>query len=156
VVGSPETAEFERLLLLRHGCVVSETSELLAWEMGCAERPTLPGISADSGLRSALVDNFESFRAEKNVGCRTFGLPVPSDKEAKAEWMAARNVKTREKYASFLVYFGDVPVATAGLTMAERVVRLWGAATVPRYRGRGAYKMLVRAVCMRVTRGEGS
>jgi hypothetical protein len=75
VVESPETAEFERLLLLRHGYVVSETSELLAWEMGCAERPILPGISADSGLRSALVDNFESFRAEKNVGCRAIGAP---------------------------------------------------------------------------------
>jgi predicted GNAT family acetyltransferase len=45
----------------------------------------------------------------------------------------------------FLIYIGETPVATAGLTMAERVVRLWGAATVPEFRGRGAYKILVRA-----------
>lgn len=63
----------------------------------------------------------------------------------KAEWGTGPDVQAREKYASFLVYIGTVPIATAGLTMAETVVRLWGAATVPEYRGRGAYKILVWA-----------
>lgn len=45
----------------------------------------------------------------------------------------------------FTGYWDGTPVGAAGYTRAGEVARLWGAATVPQFRGRGIYRALVQA-----------
>jgi GNAT superfamily N-acetyltransferase len=45
----------------------------------------------------------------------------------------------------FTGYWDATPVGAAGYTLAGEVARLWGAATVPEFRGRGIYRALVQA-----------
>ena len=45
----------------------------------------------------------------------------------------------------FVGYWNETPAGAGGYTLAGPVARLWGAAVVPAFRGRGIYRALVRA-----------
>lgn len=58
--------------LERRGFTVTETTELLAWELGVGDRPSLPSITPLSGISVSLVDSLDKFRAAERVGCQVF------------------------------------------------------------------------------------
>lgn len=131
--------------LERRGFTVTETTELLAWELGVGDRPSLPGITPLSGISVSLVDSLDKFRAAERVGCQVFQNRLPSDDELNKAWSAPRSADDQVRYASFLACIDGTPASAAGLTMADQVVRLWGAATLPEFRRKGGYRSLVLA-----------
>jgi GNAT superfamily N-acetyltransferase len=92
-----------------------------------------------------LVDSFDKFCAAESIGCQVFQNRLPSNEELTRAWSAPRSEEDRRKYASFVAWIDKTPAAAGGLTMADHVVRLWGAATLPELRRRGGYRSLVGA-----------
>jgi hypothetical protein len=107
------------------GAVVVETTDVLAFDMTAG----LPVVGDLAGVRSALVTDEATRGAADAVALAVWGFSEPASKSAEFRAVA---------------YLGDEPVATGGCTLAGPVARLWGAATVPAARGRGAYRAVLR------------
>jgi hypothetical protein len=98
--------------------------------LACTTEPA----SASPGVTVERVETAEQFQLVRDLYHQDSGWS-PSD-----EWLRGPGV-TR-----YLARIDGIPVATADLTLLEdeRAVFLGGALTLPEFRGRGAYRALVR------------
>lgn len=117
-----------------------ETVEVLATDLGSgAGAIDAPEVHLE-GRDPATSRDFA------RVGIRAFGDGAMPDaatlhrlgEEAHRDRVAGRGCQ-------LIAYVDGRPVGAAGLTMAGRTARLWGAGVVPEERGRGIYRALLRA-----------
>jgi hypothetical protein len=118
-----------------------ETVEVLALALG---DPRAASVAVPEGVDVAEVRDLDTLRLAARLGAEVFDWPPPSDAEVEEElgqiladhggaWQARR----------YLALVDGRPAATAGATVDGDALRLWGGATVPELRGRGAYRALV-------------
>jgi GNAT superfamily N-acetyltransferase len=106
---------------------------------------TEPGVfqaRANPGVSVRQVRDEATLRAALQVESIAFKDPMPSEERIREQ---ALEVSTQTEGGLFVTEIDGRVVAAAGFTLAERVGRFWGAATLPEYRGRGAYTALVAA-----------
>lgn len=124
--------------LRARGAKVSQTVDVLAFDMS----DTLPDPGDTDGLRCVLVEDEATLRAASTVAQEVWGeAPTEETEEAVAKELAdlARPIGERQGFR-VVAFLGEEPVSTGGCTLAGDVARLWGAATRPDLRGRGAYR----------------
>jgi GNAT superfamily N-acetyltransferase len=96
-------------------------------------------------VRSELVRDERTLRDARTVFREVWGGPEPSPEQHERDLAeAALPVGEREAF-QVVAYVDDEPASAGGCTRTGDVARLWGAATRPAYRGRGAYRETVRA-----------
>jgi len=145
VSSSPDSRDLERVLE-DAGFVAEKMDELLAWELGNGPAPILPEPEVSGQVIAERVTNFEHYQAARRVEAAAFGHQLPSEQELEQEWSSATaESEEAAKSARFFSRMGNVAISTGGLTMSDKVVRLWGAGTHPAYRGRGGYRAITIA-----------
>lgn len=153
--------------LARHGFRTTEELEVLAFFLADGREQRLPRMGVSENLSVGLVRDAEALRKALRVDSEVFRSPPPAggefaEYEGELEKLRRRErgAPTRED-ASIAMRFvacvsppprpgGEDPcdiVAAAGAQVAGETLRLWGAATRPAFRGRGAYGALVLERC---------
>lgn len=109
-----------------------------------AARLNAPAL--EGGLRVERVITIEGLRAAKRAAVAAFG-PHGEDTEEDLKEMLRMCLAPENRIARFVVYAGDAPVASAGLTLFPSLSfgLLWGGGVHPDWRGRGAYRALLSA-----------
>lgn len=132
-------------LLAESGFRVCEEVEVLAFDLG--DEAGLPDLEPPAGLEVEPVRDMEGLRVFHRLGAEVFGFPEPSEDELAGYTAGMGGVDTDAPVLSFLARIGGEPVAAAGIGVVEGVGRMWGAATLPEFRRRGAYSALVLERC---------
>ena len=135
--------------LTSRGAEHIETVEIFTWDLGGA----LPTSRFEGGVR--LVDDLESLRASYLVDQEVWGQQLPDD--AALERMLAGLTEPDAAELRVVATLDEEPVCSGGASLAEEgaLLRLWGAATRPAWRGRGAYGAVL-AERMRIGRERGA
>jgi GNAT superfamily N-acetyltransferase len=126
--------------LLGHGATAAETVDVLAYDLADG----LPDLALAHGLDAELVRDERTLRASHFVSEEVwdehrewspaaFAADLASVREALDSWSDFRVV----------VFVDGEPAATGGCGIVGDVARLWGAGTLPAFRGRGAYRQLL-------------
>ncbi len=103
----------------------------------------LPKVGDDLGLHGVLVADEPTLRAADAVSKEVWaGEGLTEETVAKRLTELSQPISARGSF-SVVAYVGDEPAATGGCTLAGEVARLWGAATRPDLRGRGAYRAVL-------------
>lgn len=157
--GDAVSPPFMDELLAQLGFEKAEDLEVLAFDLGNGPRPTLPRLDVSDEVRVTLVRNEAELRAAHATAARIFpNSPPLSDPEIRA-YLRSVELLTREPEADGLtreLRFLVLPrgparesgaIATAGVQVVGKTVRLWGAGTLPEYRRRGAYSALLTERC---------
>lgn len=131
-------------LLSESGFRVCEEVEILAFNLKGA---VLPDLASPVGVEVEPVGDLGSLRVFHRLGAEVFGFPEPSEQELAAYAAEMDGADTGAPVLSFLARIGGEPVSAAGLGVADGVGRMWGAATLPEFRRRGAYSALVLERC---------
>lgn len=135
--GHPE--EFEREIAQRGGVLVDEVQVMAAHVVDA-----LRALEPPQEVHVDVVDGIDDLRAATDIGALAFDTPPLDDDELvdalradtempEAAWFLARRLPD------------GVPVGSAGATLDDDVVRLWGAAVHPDARGRGVHRALLAA-----------
>ena len=153
-------------LLPQHGFEKTEDLNVLAFELGAERGPKLPELRVPAGVRAWLVTEETGLHRANAVEAAVFPtsswdrtdtrayLPGLSDLDLREGTPIRR--RPDEAVSHVLRYLASVrnpenegwdDAATAGAEVAGETVRLWGAGTLPGYRGRGAYRALVMERC---------
>lgn len=138
-------------LLAESGFRVCEEVEVLALDLGDG----LPGLESPAGVDVEPVRDLDSLRVFHRLGAEVFGFPEPAEDELAAYAAEMCAADTDAPVLSFLARIGGDPVAAAGISVVDGVGRMWGAATLPEFRRRGAYSALVLERC-RAARARGA
>jgi GNAT superfamily N-acetyltransferase len=134
--------------LVERGAVVAETVLVLGLELGGA-------AAEDSTLRCEVVRDEQTLNDARTVFREVWGGPEPSaEQRARDLAEVAQPVGEREAF-QVVAYVDGEPASAGGCTRAGEVARLWGAATRPQWRGRGAYRAVV-AARLEVARAHGA
>jgi GNAT superfamily N-acetyltransferase len=128
--------------LAARGATVELTLDVLARDLA-GGAPELPAPTTDVRVRWAT--DFATARDGSAVGVVGFGGELPPDD--RIEENAARDALTvpAGEGGMLVAYTGGLAAGSGGVTMADRVARLWGGAVVPEARGRGIYRALLAA-----------
>lgn len=126
-------------LLVESGAELRITHQVMGWDL--TQRP-FPTESADN-VRVEVVDSVGRWLAAARVSREVWGGEEPTEADHVAQ--AATLDKPIDERGGFQViaWHHDQPAATAGVTLAGNVARLWGACTRPAFRGQGAYRATV-------------
>jgi GNAT superfamily N-acetyltransferase len=123
-------------LLLERGLVWDKDPFAVALVLTAEPAPALPGIIA------RRVDTFDDFAAAVAVQAEAFGEPENEIAESRAtladRWRHTPNIMHAAWLDGVIVSAGSCAPTRQGLL-------LYGGATLPRARGRGAYRALLRA-----------
>jgi hypothetical protein len=140
-VGSSATPDDVADLLLRAGATIDEEEPAFA-AMVLESEP--PGAA---GAEIRRVETFDDYKTMREIYDEAFA----SSEEARAE-MGARSgemwkdIRSAGREESFLAFLDGDPVAAGSLMLTEAgPALLMGGATLPRVRGRGFYRALVRS-----------
>jgi len=140
--------------LRARGAELIDAVEVLAREIG-GDLPQL-GVPADVVIE--LVCDERTFRAATAItvqGREGWGEAEPDETELARELdEAIRDLATWSSFRMVAMVAGE-PVSTGGCTLAGEVAQLWGAATLPASRGRGAYRAVL-AERLRLAREHGA
>jgi GNAT superfamily N-acetyltransferase len=133
--------------LLERGATTAETVQVLAYDLadGLPELG-LPEPGGADGLQTELVSDERTLRLSQLV---SEGVWDEHHERTAAEFESDL-ARLREALASWsdfrvIVYLDGQPAATGGCGLVGEVARLWGAGTLPAFRGRGAYRQLLSA-----------
>jgi hypothetical protein len=97
----------------------------------------------NGGVTWRLVDDAETLRDARSVYREVWGRPEPTPEQWERDLAEAlRPVGERDAF-HVVAYVGAEPASAGGCTRAGEVARLWGAATRPALRGRGAYRAVI-------------
>lgn len=135
--------------LVRHGFRLTETVDILAWDLGTGSEPALPALDVPAGATTELVRDAATLRTMHELAARGFGEAPPTEEQLRhytAELAEQERTGKRTGF-EFVAYVDGQPVSSAGFTLVGQVARFWGAATLPEARGKGAYRALVAARC---------
>jgi GNAT superfamily N-acetyltransferase len=133
-VGPGYSPEGTGQVLLDLGASVNRVIDICAYPL---ERPVpdwlLPGAAT---VRPVLTR--EDVACYERASCAGWGYPPPSDADIDTTF-------ARLAPGYFVGCWNETPAGAGGYTLTGPVARLWGAAVVPAFRGRGIYRALVRA-----------
>jgi GNAT superfamily N-acetyltransferase len=121
-------------VLLDHGARVHHAIDICAisLDQDLPDQPPAPQVTTLPVRTRKDVSRFAQ------VNSVAWGYPQPSEDEIDRAF-------TELARGSFVGYWQGTPAGAGGYTLAGEVARLWGAAVVPAFRGRGVYRALVRA-----------
>jgi hypothetical protein len=133
------------------GAEHAETVDVLALDL----TGPVPDLSVPSGVTVRFVDDEESVRLAALVADEVWGSTTTEDDVGRAVAALADPAAAAPRRVLALV--DGEPATTAGLTLDPDagVARLWGGATRPALRGRGAYRATL-AERLRVARDSGA
>jgi hypothetical protein len=125
--------------LLARGATVAERVHVLALELddGPPDR--------DLGTRWELVHDERTLRDASRVLREVWGGPEASPEQWERDLAEASLPVAERPMFQVVAYVDGKPASAGGCTRAGDVARLWGAATRPTLRGRGAYRATVSA-----------
>jgi GNAT superfamily N-acetyltransferase len=133
-------------VLQQHGFEQIETVEVLALALKSADELTAAlDLPADVVVRSA--DDADSIYSAGQIDSQVFGWPPPTRQQLKDETEMLAGANGSPTVRRYLAYLDDHAVGSAGYTLVDDVLRLWGAGVLPEARGRGAYRALLAARC---------
>ena len=137
--------------LCDRGADLIDAVQVLACELGGG----LPKLDVPTDVVVELVRDERTFRAATAVtvqGWERAGLD-----EAEIARQLSEALRDLETWSSFrmVALVDDEPVSTGGCTLVGEVAQLWGAATLPASRGRGAYRAVL-AERLRLAREHGA
>jgi GNAT superfamily N-acetyltransferase len=133
-VGPGYSPEGTARVLLDLGASVNRTIDICAHPLdGPALDWALPGAVTARPVRTR-----EDVACYERVSCAAWGYPPPSDADIDAAFAHLAP-------GCFVGCWHETPAGAGGYTLTGPVARLWGAAVVPSFRGRGIYRALVRA-----------
>jgi GNAT superfamily N-acetyltransferase len=132
----PEGAE---QALRSRGAELNESLRLLAHELD----EGLAGLDPPADVVVELVTDERTLRAASFVAVRGWGRTEPDETELARQLGEA--IRDLRQWSSFRVvaFAAAEPVSTGGCTLAGDVARLWGAVTLPAFRGRGGYRAVL-------------
>jgi len=150
-------------LLPQHGFEKTEDLDVLAFELSKEGEPKLPDLRVPAGVRARLVTDEAGLHRANAVEAAVFPTSSWRAADTRTYLAGIADLETHgrkrpvERNAPCVLRFlalartprtkGWEDAATAGAEVAGETVRLWGAGTLPRYRGRGAYRALVMERC---------
>jgi GNAT superfamily N-acetyltransferase len=108
-----------------------------AWVKFAVRRPAVPPYQTDLRIARLGPEHGEAFGNLFVIG---FAMPTGAGLE---EWLAETPTWTDQGFATYGAWDGDRLVAAAVLFLGPESAVLAGAATLPRYRGRGAQSALM-------------
>jgi GNAT superfamily N-acetyltransferase len=133
--------------LLEHGATLADAVQVLAYDLADGLPDLgLPVRSDPAGPDAEIVSDERTLRAHHLVSEEVW--------DEHREWspaaFAADLASVRESLASWsdfrvIVFVDGQPAATGGCGIVGEVARLWGAGTLPGFRGCGAYRHLLQA-----------
>jgi GNAT superfamily N-acetyltransferase len=133
-VGPGYSPEGAGQALLDLGASVDRTIDICAYPLdGPVPEWPLPGDVTARPVRTR-----EDVACYERASCAAWGYPPPSDADVDRAFAGLAP-------GCFVGYWNETPAGAGGYTLAGPVARLWGAAVVPAFRGRGIYRALVRA-----------
>ena len=135
----------ERVLRAR-SAAVTETLQVLAYDLGRGR----PALDVPADVRVELVHDERTVRAAALVTTQGWQRPAPDEAEIARQLEEVTGDPVTGDLADqssfrMVVFLGGRPVAAGGVTLAGPVAQLWGAVTLPAWRGRGAYRGLLAA-----------
>jgi hypothetical protein len=136
-IGSRARPEKLATLLLDRGLVPDEDPTALALALTTEPPPPPPG-----GLIARRVRTLEEYVAANDVQFRAFGTP-PAEMEEQRE--IARQAWETAPRLMHAVWLDGRLVSAGTCATTPHGLALFGGATVPEARGRGAYRALIRA-----------
>jgi hypothetical protein len=122
--------------LLERGLVRDKEPYAVALVLAQAPPPPPPGIVA------RRVESFEEYAAANAVQWEAFEAPADEIEESRAKLEERWNETVNVMHAAWLD--GEI-VATGTSAVTEHGLLLYGGATLPRARGRGAYRAVLHA-----------
>jgi len=143
-VGPGYSPEGAGQALLDLGASVDRTIDICAYPLdGPVPEWPLPGDVTARPVRTR-----EDVACYERASCAAWGYPPPSDADVDRAFAGLAP-------GCFTGYWNETPAGAGGYTLAGPVARLWGAAVVPVFRGRGVYRALVRARLAHAAAGGG-
>jgi len=121
-------------VLLGFGAGVDRAIDICAYPLG----GELPGGPLPGAVTARPVQTREDVADYERASCAAWGYRQPSDADVDRAFAGLTA-------GYFVGYWEETPASAGGYTIAGEVARLWGAAVVPAFRGRGLYRALVRA-----------
>ena len=138
VSGASVPAGTEEALRAR-GAVLTDAARVLAREL--ADGPPDLGLPGDVTVE--LVRDERTFRMASDIAVRGWERPEPGEAEfARQLEEALADLKSWSSFRVVATLTGE-PASTGGCTLAGEVAQLWGAVTLPAFRGRGAYRAVL-------------
>jgi GNAT superfamily N-acetyltransferase len=137
VTASTAPAGLEEVLRERGG-TVTEVVDVLAYDLGAG----VPDLAVPPDVTATTVTEPRALLDWHRVAAAVWGTPEPPEGQVAAALAAVREERGRGELR-VVGYVGPEPAAAAGCTLVGPVMRLWGAATLPAWRGRGAYRAVL-------------
>lgn len=103
-----------------------------------------PPWRPERGVVARRVESVDEMETAARIAANAFGMAGPALDEVVAESRSAFDREGRHG-ATYLAFVDGRPVARATAAFTDHGVLLFGGATLPEGRGRGAYRALVRA-----------
>jgi GNAT superfamily N-acetyltransferase len=140
--------------LRRRGAVHEDTVAVLALPLDGAPDHVAPSLAVPDGVTAELVRTAAQLREVDAVNVPVWGQQPLTPERLDADLAELRRGLADGTGFRVLARLDGRAVATGGVTLADppagwpqlgRVARLWGAATLPDARGRGAYRAVLAA-----------
>jgi GNAT superfamily N-acetyltransferase len=139
-VGTSATPDDLELRLLRAGATPYGDDPVVASMVSTTEPPEVDGIDV------RRVERLEDFSVARELGWSTADFTDEQLAHVRASLADRWQTRQRTGHAvAFLAYIEDEPVAAGDMIVLPFAGFLSGAVTKPEYRGRGAFRALVRA-----------
>lgn len=128
--------------LAARGATLEFAVDVLARDL-LDDAPPLPPATVDVKIRWAT--DFETARDGSAVGVSGFGGALPPAQRIQAN--AARDAATvpAGDGGMLVAYVDGLPCGSGGVTVVDRVARLWGGVVAPPARGQGIYRAVLDA-----------
>lgn len=125
--------------LRSRGAELTDAARVLAYEL--ADGP--PDLDLRNDVTVELVRDERTFRLASDITVRGWERPEPGDAEfARQLEEALADLKSWSSFRVVATVNGE-PASTGGCSLAGEVAQLWGAVTLPAFRGRGAYRAVL-------------
>ena len=134
-------------ILTVHGGRIVEEVELLEWNLGQGPAPHLPAVRAGVAVQVERVRGDVALAVAQQLAAEVFGDPPPSPAQLTrwTEEIERDESAGNGRHLQFLARVEGEAAGTAAVSVSGAFARMWGAATLPPYRGTGVYSTLVLA-----------
>jgi len=126
-------------VLRARGGTVTETLQVLGYDLGGG--PLALDLPGDIAVE--VVHDERTLRAASGLETQGWGRPAADDADVARQLGELTADPPDTSSFRVLVFVHSQPVAVAGCTIVGPVARLWGAVTLPAWRGRGAYRAVL-------------
>jgi GNAT superfamily N-acetyltransferase len=135
--------------LAARGAAVHDTVNVLALKL--SDDP----IAEVEGVTWEVVRDERTLRDARTVYREVWGGPEPTAEEWSRQLAEVAQPVGERPHFQVVAYVDGEPASAGGCSRADDVARLWGAASRPALRGRGAYRALTHAR-LAIARGHGA